>query len=520
MQTEIDLDAAIAAGLINEHQALALRNFEAVNSNQPTATSEKFQLYGGLNDIMAASGLAMILLGVFWLALSTKFFSIILFIATPILLFKLAKKVVSHSLPFLTLVIMIGFLCFPSLLPVLIFEHTRSHSYSNVATVVFVSIFSIAIFMFLSKIFWIRFRFPMLPAAVAIVTLFAAVTGLHNQIVTINPQSVKSNLDEAKVAVRDAIDEPIKQADLFKKNQEAVAKDSNFEAVARAEFENATVANEDSIRAKAKIDAAHAGALKSNAGVASAASYAKARLETAEQNLEIANASQGRVLVAERKLANAQNALSRAQNRHDLDMTKYHNELAIFQLCILFLGVLILIAATWYDISDIRRETERSQIAFWLHCVAGCAIAQTVLSLIFNVDPMGRGFTSIDNYEIYQFTLFFLICCFFVIISSMLDRRSLIVSAALPSVMIIETVFGLGLSTILVGMVLLLLTWKWVPMRSRLLAMMPPVLAAQLPRTDITQWGQRPTRRHLPLTASNASEKTKAIRNFLRGASI
>ena len=64
MRTEIDLDAAAAAGIIGEDQAIALRNFQAQRDGMSGATSEKFQIFGGYADLVIAIGAAMVLIAV------------------------------------------------------------------------------------------------------------------------------------------------------------------------------------------------------------------------------------------------------------------------------------------------------------------------------------------------------------------------------------------------------------------------------------------------------------------------
>ena len=60
---DIDLDAASAEGIISEDQAIALRNFQARRAGESLSMAEKFQLYGGLSDVVAAVGLALTLVG-------------------------------------------------------------------------------------------------------------------------------------------------------------------------------------------------------------------------------------------------------------------------------------------------------------------------------------------------------------------------------------------------------------------------------------------------------------------------
>lgn len=57
MRDDVDLDAAVAAGLIGEDQALALRNLAARQSGISNATVERLEFATGLADLMTAVGL-------------------------------------------------------------------------------------------------------------------------------------------------------------------------------------------------------------------------------------------------------------------------------------------------------------------------------------------------------------------------------------------------------------------------------------------------------------------------------
>ena len=59
---DVDLDAAAADGIISEDQVVALRNFQAQRTRQSLSMAEKFQIYGGLTDVVAAAGLALTLI--------------------------------------------------------------------------------------------------------------------------------------------------------------------------------------------------------------------------------------------------------------------------------------------------------------------------------------------------------------------------------------------------------------------------------------------------------------------------
>lgn len=48
-------------------------------------------------------------------------------------------------------------------------------------------------------------------------------------------------------------------------------------------------------------------------------------------------------------------------------------------------GLLLLCVALWWDLTDIRRETYRADVAFWLHALAGFQIAGASYRLLFGL---------------------------------------------------------------------------------------------------------------------------------------
>jgi len=71
MRDDVDLDAAVAGGLIGEDQALALRNLAARQSGVSNASVERLEFATGLADLMTAVGL--VALGIFALGITIGF---------------------------------------------------------------------------------------------------------------------------------------------------------------------------------------------------------------------------------------------------------------------------------------------------------------------------------------------------------------------------------------------------------------------------------------------------------------
>jgi hypothetical protein len=161
-----------------------------------------------------------------------------------------------------------------------------------------------------------------------------------------------------------------------------------------------------------------------------------------------------------------------------------------------------MIAGIWWDLTDIRRETERSQTAFWLHCVAGVLMSRALFSLLTGTTIV-NGDLILTGLTLDQFPYVVAMVLGAAVISLLLDRRSLLVGCLLPTVGIFEGMgddrTGVIAGLLLAGTALVFFSAAWVRLRSGLLALLPDELAAQLPRTSLTAQGQRPTRRHKPL---------------------
>ncbi len=168
-----------------------------------------------------------------------------------------------------------------------------------------------------------------------------------------------------------------------------------------------------------------------------------------------------------------------------------------------------LAAAAWWDLTDIRRETERSQVAFWLHCCAGILLSRTLFALLTGESVVDGDlvFTGLSLSDApYVMAMIFVAA----IISLLLDRRSLLVGCLIPTVTIFEELasgdWGQSVGLLLAGTALIFFSLMWVRLRTHLLNTIPQKWAAQLPRTSLISKGQRPTRRdkelwHLKLSS-------------------
>ena len=134
-----------------------------------------------------------------------------------------------------------------------------------------------------------------------------------------------------------------------------------------------------------------------------------------------------------------------------------------FGLVTFALGIIGLIVALRFDMSDPHRISRRSQTGFWLHVIAAPAIVNTVALTLFSMDSV-----------IAQLVLvaFLAIIAAFAII---IDRRSFLISAvgyvvALSATVIEDAAF---FAILLLGLGLVLLGAKWEAIRRSIMNSLP-----------------------------------------------
>jgi hypothetical protein len=172
---------------------------------------------------------------------------------------------------------------------------------------------------------------------------------------------------------------------------------------------------------------------------------------------------------------------------------------------LLLVGIGIFLAAMWWDMSDIRRETRRSDVAFWLHAMAGYQIAGASFRLIFGVAGNPAGWDRLFAFATLPpqaggAVLALLAFGAFCLLALAVDRRSLLMSSlafAIPATARLTGLSGAGgilIAVMLAGALLLALSSFWTRLRAAILAPLPATIRAQLPRTAIASHGARPVR--------------------------
>jgi len=175
----------------------------------------------------------------------------------------------------------------------------------------------------------------------------------------------------------------------------------------------------------------------------------------------------------------------------------------VVSFMLLLVGLWLFAVAMWWDMSDVRRETRRADIAFWMHWAAGYQIAGASFRLLLGVSGGPTGWERLDAFATMPAdggAAIAVIClfAFFCFVALVIDRRSLLMSSLIYVVPATATLMGAFQSTtmtmtaMLTGGFLVVLAAYWRQMRGRLLAQMPDHIRAQLPRTDLSFATPRP----------------------------
>jgi hypothetical protein len=142
------------------------------------------------------------------------------------------------------------------------------------------------------------------------------------------------------------------------------------------------------------------------------------------------------------------------------------------------LGLLVFTLAMWFDVSDLKRQTRRTDIAFWLHLLAAPLIVHPILiSTVSNAPSLAAAA---------QVVLAFLLLA---AVALIVDRRAILVSslsylAYAAGTLIAATGLqssSLAMATLAVGAIVLLLSAAWRPLRRSFMRIVPASLRQRLP---------------------------------------
>ncbi|WP_106639727.1 hypothetical protein [Allosphingosinicella vermicomposti] len=152
-------------------------------------------------------------------------------------------------------------------------------------------------------------------------------------------------------------------------------------------------------------------------------------------------------------------------------------------VCVLLLGIAVFLLAMWWDGSDPRRETRRSDVAFWLHLLAAPMIVHPIFSLMGLTD---------GNATAVEAGIVVLVYLVFVVAALAIDRRALLVSALAYVLWALTDLFerfgavelSFALTAFVIGSALLLLSAFWHTARATIVRGLSPSLQARLPVLD------------------------------------
>ena len=146
-------------------------------------------------------------------------------------------------------------------------------------------------------------------------------------------------------------------------------------------------------------------------------------------------------------------------------------------------GIAVFLTAMRWDGSDPRRETRRSDVAFWLHLLAAPLIVHPVFSLLGLTD---------GNATVLEALTVLLVYVLLGLTALAIDRRALLVSALAYVLWALSALFerfgavelNVALTAFLIGSALLLLSAFWHGARRTVVKPLPPSLQARLPVLD------------------------------------
>lgn len=144
-------------------------------------------------------------------------------------------------------------------------------------------------------------------------------------------------------------------------------------------------------------------------------------------------------------------------------------------------GLAVFAFAMWWDISDRKRETRRSDVAFWLHLLAAPMIAHPVF---YWIGVISGG--EIGAAEAAAVLVIYLVMG---LVALIVDRRALLVSALAYVLVAVTWLFdsfgavelNVALTSLVIGSGLLCLSAFWTPIRGAVVGLLPTGARERLP---------------------------------------
>ncbi len=145
-------------------------------------------------------------------------------------------------------------------------------------------------------------------------------------------------------------------------------------------------------------------------------------------------------------------------------------------------------AAMYFDVRDRLRVTRRSDVAFWLHLGAAPALLNSALGLaLWNSGSRGLW---LQNLASGQAIVALLIITLFMLTGIAIDRRAFVTAGILSLGYVISTLIKgvnfesnnlFAISALAVGIIVLVIGTGWLPIRARVVAMLPKAIQDLVP---------------------------------------
>ena len=166
----------------------------------------------------------------------------------------------------------------------------------------------------------------------------------------------------------------------------------------------------------------------------------------------------------------------------------------------LLVAVLVLLAGIWWDASDVYRQTVRSDVAFWLHGLAGFKLAASGFRAVYGVRPGVEGWQTLwspppDAIDPTTAVAALALFACYALLALVLDRRAVLLMSLVFVVSGARALAGVlagGVALAAMGAVLVALVLYWPALRRAVLNRLPATLRAQVPRSDPEFWYERP----------------------------
>ena len=155
----------------------------------------------------------------------------------------------------------------------------------------------------------------------------------------------------------------------------------------------------------------------------------------------------------------------------------------VLEVAGLLLGIGVFLFAMWWDSSDPRRETRRSDVAFWLHLLSAPLIVHPIFSLL---GLTAGAASTLDGVAV------ILLYVVLGLVALAIDRRAMLVSALAYVLWALNSLFetygvvelNVALTALIIGSALLVLSAFWHNARRAVVRPLPDGLRARLPVLD------------------------------------